>query len=58
MYAHLASLGVKEGQTVSMGEKIGTMGQTGYAFGCHLHFSISNGYPYYGGTFLNPARFY
>ena len=58
MYAHLSSLGVQEGQTVALGEKIGTMGQTGLAYGCHLHFSIANGYPYYGGTFLNPARFY
>ena len=58
MYAHLAYVSVKEGQVVEMGEKIGAMGHSGYATGTHLHFGISRGYPYYGGTFLNPMQFY
>lgn len=59
IYAHLASLKVKAGQTVSMGDVIGTMGQTGKATGCHLHFGISTGYPYRGTyQFYNPADFY
>ena len=59
IYAHMASLNVKAGQTVQMGEKIGTMGATGFATGCHLHFGISKGYPYRGEyQFYNPNSFY
>lgn len=58
VYAHLASINVKEGQAVSMGQKIGTMGQSGYAFGTHLHFSIFYGYPFVGGYTVNPMNFY
>ncbi len=39
-YIHMQKLLVKEGQTVSAGEQIGTVGQTGRANGPHLHFSI------------------
>lgn len=58
VYAHLATRNVEKGQAVSMGEKIGTMGRTGLASGCHLHYSVSRGYPYVGGVFLNPMQFY
>ena len=58
VYAHLATRDVSVGQTVSMGQKIGTMGRTGLASGCHLHFSISKGYPFVGGVFMNPFNFY
>lgn len=58
LYAHLSSLSVQKGQVVAMGDKIGTMGATGLAYGCHLHFSISVGYPFYGGYFVNPQQFY
>lgn len=58
IYAHLASVEVVEGQTVSMGQVIGTMGHSGYATGTHLHFGISVGFPDYGGTYYNPLDFY
>lgn len=59
VYAHLASINVSVNQVVSMGQKIGTMGQSGYAFGTHLHFSIFYGYPFRAGSYtLNPMRFY
>ena len=58
VYAHLSSLNVVVGQVVQMGDRIGSMGQTGYAFGCHLHFSISQGFPRSNDTFLNPNNFY
>lgn len=59
MYAHLGSISVRSGQVVQMGDKIGTMGATGFATGCHLHFSISKGYPYRGGyQFYNPNSFF
>lgn len=58
IYAHLASINVKKGQAVSMGDKIGTMGQSGYAFGTHLHFGIYYGYPFRGGYSVNPLKYY
>ena len=58
IYAHLASLKVSTGSTVTMGQVIGTMGQSGYATGTHLHFGIAVGYPDRGGTYYNPLNFY
>lgn len=39
-YAHMASLGVKAGQTVGAGDKVGTVGNTGNSTGPHLHFEL------------------
>ena len=58
LYAHLAAYTVKEGQTVSKGQVIGTMGRTGFATGVHLHYAIWKGYPYYGGQVYNAMSFY
>lgn len=59
MYAHLNSQLVKEGQTVRRAEKIGTMGNTGFTTGPHLHLSISQGMPYTAGyKFINPLSLY
>lgn len=41
-YAHLDSILVVEGQVVHKGEQIGTSGQTGFAYGSHLHFQVDN----------------
>ncbi len=41
-YGHLASRSVAKGATVKRGQKIGTIGATGNALGCHLHFGIKS----------------
>jgi murein DD-endopeptidase MepM/ murein hydrolase activator NlpD len=39
-YAHLSSINVKVGQKVITRDRIGRVGQTGNAFGPHLHFEV------------------
>ena len=59
MYAHLAERYVSVGQEVSIGDTIGTMGQTGAATGVHLHFSLWRGYPYSrGSSSMNPMSLF
>jgi murein DD-endopeptidase MepM/ murein hydrolase activator NlpD len=42
LYAHLSSITVSAGQTVSTGDLIGYSGSTGYATGPHLHLTVFN----------------
>lgn len=60
LYAHLVSGSrrVRVGDYVVKGQVIGSMGMTGAATGVHVHFAIWRGYPYRGGTPLNPLAFY
>ncbi len=46
MYAHLSRISVAQGQHIGRGEKIGSMGSTGFSTGSHLHFVV-----YAPGTF-------
>jgi len=53
-YGHMASRTVTKGATVKAGQKIGTIGATGNAAGCHLHFGVKSDVPaganYYSST--------
>lgn len=40
LYAHLSVVSVSQGQTVSTGDILGYSGETGYALGAHLHFTV------------------
>ena len=51
IYAHLTSLIVSPGQTVSKGQVIGYVGSTGHSTGPHLHFECR-----YGGVKYNPMN--
>lgn len=42
LYAHLSSIKVSAGQRVSTGDVLGYSGETGYATGPHLHFTVYN----------------
>jgi murein DD-endopeptidase MepM/ murein hydrolase activator NlpD len=55
-YSHLTRIGAREGQCISKGEVIGTIGQTGLATEPHLHFEILKDTRFVDPLALLPAR--
>lgn len=53
LYAHMSSIAVSAGQTVSKGQKIGYVGSTGWSTGAHCHFEIR-----YNGSTVDPAQYF
>lgn len=51
-YAHASRLDVTVGQTVSKGQVIGAVGNTGNSYGAHLHFEVRT-----NGTHTNPLNY-
>lgn len=58
LYAHMAARYKQVGDIVMAGDQIGTMGNTGFAYGVHLHFGLYKGYPFRGGVAINPLNLY
>lgn len=52
LYAHMSKLHVSVGDKVYQGQLIGEMGQTGAAYGVHLHFEVR-----IGETTTNPMKY-
>ncbi len=51
-YCHCSYVSVSVGQTVSKGQSIARIGDTGYSFGAHLHFGVL-----VNGSWVNPLRY-
>ncbi|MBB35140.1 MAG: peptidase M23 [Hirschia sp.] len=51
-YGHLASISVKKGDIVTLGEKVGGMGTTGRSTGVHLHYEV-----HFRGKTYDPQKF-
>lgn len=68
VYMHLDKINVTQGQNVTAGQIIATMGNTGQVIplptagnpygGTHLHFCVFIGEPYKGGYAINPFNLY
>lgn len=51
VYLHAQGYTVRRGERVSRGQRVGSMGSTGWSTGCHLHFSVK-----VAGRHVDPLR--
>ncbi|NAP01412.1 peptidoglycan DD-metalloendopeptidase family protein, partial [Halomonas sp. MG34] len=59
LYAHLRSISVSAGQTVSQGQNIGQTGNSGGSTGPHLHFEVhEGGWNAAKSNSVNPMKFF
>ncbi len=56
VYMHMSKYIVKKGDTLSRGQQLGKMGNSGFSTGTHLHLGVYKGYPYVGGVAMNPCK--
>lgn len=56
-YDHLSAFAVSPGDQVTTGQLIGQVGQTGNAFGAHLHFELTKAAPFTCDNFIDPHAF-
>jgi murein DD-endopeptidase MepM/ murein hydrolase activator NlpD len=56
MYCHLSAVSVTKGDQVTMGTKVGEVGNTGRSFGAHLHVEVRKS-PYGYGDDVDPVKF-
>ena len=54
LYGHMDQVQVQAGQTVNTGDLLGTVGETGVAFGPHLHFEVRLDHPQDYWSVVNP----
>lgn len=52
VYSHLETVSVRKGQTVRLGEEIGTVGITGKSFAPHLHYEVR-----LDGQYMDPVNY-
>jgi murein DD-endopeptidase MepM/ murein hydrolase activator NlpD len=57
-YNHMSAISVGSGQSVSEGQQVGRIGQSGRATGPHLHFEVWRGGVWNGGSRVNPLAYY
>jgi len=58
LYAHMKKRAVKAGDKVNAGDKVGEVGDTGDASGCHLHFEMHKGDFWNGGHAMSKVTKY
>ncbi len=54
LYGHMDRFEVEQGQAVTRGQHVGSVGATGIAMGAHLHFEVRVGDPYQFSATRNP----
>jgi murein DD-endopeptidase MepM/ murein hydrolase activator NlpD len=57
-YNHMSSVSVSSGANVAAGQRVGRIGQSGWATGPHLHFEVWIGAIWNGGYRVNPLKYF